>query len=453
MAVSVLIIAAVAMVYFQIYFHYWLVKALGGYVISTLVPIAGLLIPAVAFIANEKVFGQNSIARERAPWLWLCLSAYLLLASCSILLNEHSFQDVKASFVYIVSPPLIFAALVEIYGRVSLLTLERSLKVLFIGGVVFSLYAVYLYVDPTSPTPNEMEAIETERGTIYGDSGATYGFGDSWSIRLTIPGLSSTTYGPMLVPLILCGYYFMRHARGLERHLYGCAVALLGVCVVMTISRGPLFALSGGILYLVWKRWIGLKEGVAISLVSLLAFATFGHLSFLRVLTTLYEMLPLDAVFPLPTVGTEILEDIYDPHRSSMAESLSYIAVNPFFGMGRFLFQALGDMSFGNEHNNYLSIAASYGLPVLVMYLMFLLVLFVELETCLAKSAQDSRSKDTGVLLGAGTVALLIYLNGSPAEFHFIWVWLGFTGAWIVNPQRQIPIAISPERSSQSQLP
>jgi O-antigen ligase len=232
----------------------------------------------------------------------------------------------------------------------------------------------------------------------------------------------------------------MRHARGLERYLYGCAVTFLGVCVVMTISRGPLLALSGGTLYFVWKRWIGLKGGMAIGLVSFLAFATFGQLSFLRVLTTLYEILPLDVFFPLPTVGTEILEDIYDPHKSSIAESLSYIAVNPFFGMGRFLFQALGDMSFGNEHNNYLNVAASYGLPALVTYLMFLLVLFVLLEAHLAKTAQDSKVKDMGTLLGGGMVALLIYLNGSPAEFHFIWIWFGFAGAWIANQQRLVVV-------------
>lgn len=120
-----------------------------------------------------------------------------------------------------------------------------------------------------------------------------------------------------------------------------------------------------------------------------------------------------------------------------MPETFSYILAHPFMGMGMTNLINLQDMSYGKKHNNYLSIAALFGSLTLVFYLLFLFRLFIMTQKAIKRLSWNPTSKDLGIILSAGCLSLIVYLNFAPAEFHFIWIWFGITAAWLRNSEEE----------------
>ena len=98
--------AAVVMIYFQIYWHYWFVKMLGGYVVNTLLPITILF--GVYAVRELMVTCSPGRVKRVAFHLLVPLLGCVLFASSSIILNEQGFGDIKAYLIYIYSPFVIF---------------------------------------------------------------------------------------------------------------------------------------------------------------------------------------------------------------------------------------------------------------------------------------------------------------------------------------------------------
>lgn len=422
----ILITSAIIMIYFQIYWHYWFVKLLGGYVVNTLLPIMLLFF---VFIIREFVsHDTNRIKKRKIYYLLILLFYYFLFASASILLNEQGFKNIKSYFIYIYSPVLLFVSILGLYLYRKIENIKFTLNVLFILSVIFSIYVTITYsVDPLSVS--EFPVLETNRGDVKADTGAAFGVRDLSMIRYTIPGISSTTYGPLLVLLIFVGLYFRKNV-GKLRYLYFCAVLFLIFCVFMTVSRGPLVSLIAGMIYLTWWRWFKLKEVVFATLILIISIFTFAKLSFLRLIITFAAFIPIDVPYLGDDVQNLIIED---PRRMSIKETLSYIYQHPFWGMGMSNLINVQDSSYGKEHNNYLSIAASFGIPTLIFYILFVILLFIMIHRNIEKLSRNTSMRDMGITFGAGIFALIIYLNFAPAEFHFIWIWFGLAAAWLRN--------------------
>jgi O-antigen ligase len=122
----------------------------------------------------------------------------------------------------------------------------------------------------------------------------------------------------------------------------------------------------------------------------------------------------------------------------TVKETLSYIYQNPFLGMGMSHLIDLQNLSYGKEHNNYLSIAASFGILTLIFYILFVILLFIMLHKRIKKISQNPLTKNIGIVLGAGFLALIVFLNFAPAEFHFIWIWFGLAAAWLRNCEDEL---------------
>ena len=72
----------------------------------------------------------------------------------------------------------------------------------------------------------------------------------------------------------------------------------------------------------------------------------------------------------------------------SISETLSYIYQNPFFGIGMSNLIDIQEFSHGKEHNNYLSIAASFGMLSLIFYIVFIILLFIMVHKLIKKYPQ-----------------------------------------------------------------
>ena len=426
---KILVTIAVIMIYFQIYWHYWLVKLLGGYIVNTLLPIMLLFF---VFITRE--FGYHDISgikKRKTYYLLILLFYYFLFASVSIFLNEQGLNNIKSYLIYIYSPVLLFVSILGLYVYRKNENIKFTLNILLILSVIFSIYVTITYsVDPLSVS--EIAVLETNRGEVHADTGATYGIGDLSAIRYTIPGISSTTYGALLVPLIFVGLYFRKNSAGKLRYLYLCAILFLIFCVLMTISRGPFISLIAGMIYLTWWKWFKFKEVMFITFIFIILLLTFAKLTFLRLAITFAPFIPIDLSF---LGGSGPFED---PRFMSIKETLLYIYQNPFLGMGMSHLIDLQNLSYGKEHNNYLSIAASFGMLTLIFYILFVIFLLIMLHKRIKKISRNPLTKDMGIVLGAGLLALIVYLNCAPAEFHFIWIWFGLAAAWLRNCEDEL---------------
>lgn len=428
----ILMSSAIIMIYFQIYWHYWFVKSLGGYVVNTLLPIIVLF---CGFVFKEFISADwNGRVKKSISYLSTPLFCYVFFASISIALNEDGLNNIKRFFIYIYSPVIIFISIWGLYIYRKNENIKFTLNVLFILSVIFSIYVTITYsIYPSSVS--EMTVLETNRGEVHGDTGAAYGIGYLEAIRYTIPGISSTTYGPLLVPLIFVGLFFRKNSSGKLKYFYDILILFLVFCVLMTVSRGPLVSSIAGMIYLVLWKWFKIREIIFVTVILAVSFLTFAKLSFIRILITLVAFFPIDVSYLAYNASDLIAED---PRRLSIGETTSYILQHPLFGIGMSNLINMQDLSYGKEHNNYLSLAASFGLLSLTFYILFILLLFIMMHKNIKKLSNNPSIRDTGITLGAGLLALIVYLNFAPAEFHFIWIWFGLTAAWLRNAEKEI---------------
>lgn len=425
-------------IYFQIYWHYWLVKLLKGYVINTFLPIFVLF---CLFLFREFVSHKISFAKRKTYNVFLPLILYAAFATISILLNEEG-GNIKSFLIYVYSPLLIFIGILGLHNIRKNDSVKFLIRILFIVGIIFSTYVTIIF----SINPQDllaMPAIETNRGEIKTTTGASFSVGDLAADRYTIPGISSTTYGPLLVPLIFAGFYFRRYAKGKIKHsIYTALVLLLMFCVFKTVSRGPFIAMIAGMTYLGWRKWLKTKEIVFIASVFVISLLTFAKLTLLRLLITIAIFIP----FHIPFLDKDAMYLLLEDSRIiTIGETLSYVSEHPLLGMGMTNLINLQNLSYGKEHNNYLSIAASFGSLTLVFYLLFLFLLFIMAQKAIKRLSWNPTSKDLGIVLSAGYLSMMVYLNFAPAEFHFIWIWFGFTAAWLRNSEEETLLKRNPQ--------
>lgn len=430
---DILIGITFVLIYFQVYWHYWLVKLLNGYVINTLLPIIFLF---CLFLFRELVSHKTSFTKRRAYSVILPLIFYAFFATISIVLNAEGFGEIKSFLIYIYSPLLIFISIVRLHKFRQNDSVKSILLLLFIAGIIFSIYVAIIFsVDPQGLLA--MPDIETNRGVISTTYGGAYGVGDLEAVRYSIPGISSTTYGPILVPLMFVGFYFKKYTKGKLMHfIYTVLILFLIFCVLKTVSRGPLIAMFAGITYLGWRNLLKTKEIVFIASVLVISFLTFAKLALLRLIITLAIFIPFD--IPFLDAAIDITDLLKDPRVEVVPETFSQILAHPFMGMGMTNLINLQELSYGKDHNNYLSIAASFGSLTLVFYLLFLFLLFIMTQKAIKRLSWNPTSKDLGITLSAGLLALIVYLNFAPAELHFIWIWFGLTAAWLRNAEKEI---------------
>jgi len=89
----------------------------------------------------------------------------------------------------------------------------------------------------------------------------------------------------------------------------------------------------------------------------------------------------------------------------------------------------------GKTHNNFLAIAAGFGFPALLFYILFIVSLGVYLKRVIGTAEVDSEPWRLGHTWTAILISYALYLNGAPAEFHFVWLWFALIAVWLRNRQ------------------
>ena len=173
---TILVIGAIVMIYFLVHWHYWLAKLLGGYYLGnkTLLPIMVLF---CAFVFREFVsFNSGGKINRKIFYLLIPLFCYTCLALCSTVFNEEGFDNIRRYFIYIYSPIIIFISILGLHIYKKNGNIKSTLNVLFICGVLLSIYVAFINLDPQSII--NMPPIETSSGIMWHDTGASYGINE-----------------------------------------------------------------------------------------------------------------------------------------------------------------------------------------------------------------------------------------------------------------------------------
>lgn len=434
---NMLITVALVMIAFRVSEHYWLISLFGGYVVTAFAPIAvlGAASAAYRFIGKASRPGSRALAV-----VWIPLVLYVGTGTLALFVYEPTLDALITWLAYIWGPVLIFVSLLWLPAFNSDKAIRNCTRVLIVVGFVFSLHAIYSFAGSDAGTivPATLQTNQGER-----DYRTTYvaGFLDAESTRWTVPGINTSHFAPMLLPLVFVGLLFARQRRGVSRVAYLVATGVMALTIVGALSRGAMIPLIIGLVYLgyvKWYRWFG----TLIAAAAVVVLLSLQPIMLARILMTIGAVIPLQGV-----VGTWAGESVVAPimdarvenedHFLTVPYTLDMILDKPVLGHGWTNFTE--DQSWenrdigGKDHNNYLSIAAAFGVPALVFYVCFIMGLGVGIRRALKSSAPGSASWQTGHIWAAILIAYAFYLIGAPAEFHFLWVWYGLMAAWVRN--------------------
>jgi len=430
-----LILVAVVMIAFRVHEHFWLVQLLGGYVITAFAPILVL----VAALIIQK--GSHPAVRSLRV-VWVPLLLYLGTASLSLLLNEPDVDGLITWLAYVWAPALVFASLLCVPAFNTDDILHKCVTVLVAVGLVLSLYAVYSFggVD-AGPTSNV--TLETNVGDVSYRTTYAAGLRGQSSLRWTVPGLNTTHFAPMLLPLVFIGLFMARQRSGVRRLVCFAATAVLATAIVGSLTRAAMIPVIIGLAYLRYVNWYG-RLGTVMAAGGLALLFSFQPLMLARILLTFSALVPMQGILG-NEVGEEgtILAALRDgrfedeDHLETVPFTVEMILERPMLGRGwtsliddqGWLLEDLG----GKDHNNYLSIGAAFGVPALTFYVSFIVGLGLAIRKALKRTVKDSPEWQMGHAWAAILIAYAFYLIGAPAEFHFVWLWFGLMTIWARN--------------------
>ncbi|MEE2786943.1 MAG: O-antigen ligase family protein [Myxococcota bacterium] len=183
------------------------------------------------------------------------------------------------------------------------------------------------------------------------------GGGHRFSGLVDQPNLLGAKIAFGLFPMVA---WFMRARKQLHRALLFGAISLMVLCIILTISRGTYVAVLLGALW--WFRKAR-RTAVVLTAVFALAFASVGYFG-----SAQYERIERRLEFT----------DSSAVNRAIVAQNaLVAIKAKPFLGVGYGQFKGLDQVVDINAekkrggHSFYLSLAASSGMPVVFLFLLF----------------------------------------------------------------------------------
>ena len=426
------------MIAFRVSEHYWLISLLGGYVITAFAPIALLAWAIVIYHFIGRGSRPGGYALRVA---WTALFLYVSTASVSTFVHEPTLDTTMTQLAYIWSPVLIFVSLLWLPALNTDKAVRDCTRALVLSGLIFSLYTIYTYTGLYDYTIVP-ETLQTNLGERQYDTSHRAGVGSVEATRWTVPGINTSHFAPMLLPLVFLGMLMARQGKGVARFAYPVVTAVLAATIVGSLSRGAMIPLIIGLMYLSYVRWYG-WFGTLIAGAGLVVLLGFQPIMLGRILLTIGAVIPVpETVAPL--VGNvKVLAPLmdgrieYEQHFLAVPYTVDMILAKPVLGHGLTGFTdeqsaALSDIG-GKVHNNYLSIGAAFGVPAVVFYLCFIVGIGVGLRKVIHATIRGSEPWQTAHIWGAILIAYAFYLVGAPAEFHFVWLWFGLMAAWVRN--------------------
>lgn len=411
----------IIMFYFCTFQHRWLMNITGG---RGLNDFALLLVLSCMILLPQ-------ILSYKLPWDRIAKINSLIIVSClwgtlSNFYHEKGYDNIRGQTIYIFTPLILYLCMLSFRKYRYNENIKLTLKILLIVAVIFCLYISFV-VYVTGGNAEELHK--------YGHS-ELFEFHGRNMVRWSMPGRSSTNFAPLLVPLVFVGLYLGKSSRRWSRCFYLCAAGFILFVVCSSISRGAFLMLAGAAIYLCFNGWLRTKKMREIFMLFFLALAItlcFNSTIVLRTLATFKKLPVLSSIDILNDVSIGSIEG-KDPRVYAMHDTAKHIFDKPILGHGHTNFITSQKLRIKEySHNNYLKILAVSGFPRFIFYILFLFSLFCMAHKTAQKLPANDPEKDLGLILCAGMVSFLIYLNLAPAEFSFIWIWFGFVAIWSRN--------------------
>lgn len=429
----VLISALVAILFFEIYSHYWLVSLMGTNLLRlNVAPLFILLL--VSIIHNLPNIFRLRVGREEINKVLFVTMLYLVFGSISLVVNEPDFHSY---FIYLFTPILIYLTLLGLYKDNA--RIDTTLKFLFILGLIFAVYSNYLSATHAlRPGHIEFEGVQYVAGGV---SGAF--------TRQTVPGISSIEYASMLLLLVLTGLYFFRQAKGRHRHFYTAALVFLMYTLLETGTRSAMVSLAAALLYLTVKKWFTRTE-------LFFGLLVFGGL-ILKTQTIIFRLLStltpyFSSLDGMTVFGSALTTTVFNPRLYTLGSTLSLFLGKPIFGVGftRFIeiqtseIPALWDpvkeelTEYSSiEHNHMWAMFGEAGAATALPYILTILAIFFLINRLMKKRrSMDTRTRNLGILMATGVIGSLIDMNFSATIYPYHWIWFGLAASWLRNTDR-----------------
>ncbi len=412
--------------YFMILAHKYLFEFHGGQ-LRTWLPTAliGFFLAIKHFMTSNST--KISLKVDTIYTIKIMLILYIVFGLNSLFIHGAGVQYMGKYALHMYSPVVLFMLIVFLVRSND--TINRILLLLFWGGVIF--------------------ALATEYGILSGKTaleGSTFAVGESMDLvtRHGSSNIGINTYAAMMIPLPLIGLYLGGKANGvLLKCLYYFAAVFLLFALVMTISRAAIISFVVGISVMLWYNFLYRPQKLtkkikyAASVILILAVLSFIIASnkgiivrfvmfFAQFETFASSVLLQDTIL---NYGIRVQED---EHLGSIEESLFLFKENPIVGVG---FHKMEEV---NEHNYFIRAIATNGVLSFASFILFLASMVVIARKTMLKSVHRNPSEvNMGILIYAGLIAFIFYLNAAPSEFYFYWIWFGLTAAWIRNSTRR----------------
>ena len=353
----------------------------------------------------EKIFGGSIFTRTYFWCAITCVMTALLPTSIIIVMVSVSVFSILLAFARDREMQLIFSPVnkyVFIYIVVYIFAIITSLsfKESVLGGMVFVLFtffgvAIQWIIDSRKKLEDVIKFMVAIGAviSIYGIAQYVSGMTGNmeWIDTSMFDGITMRVYATMLNPNVLAEYLilitpvaaacFMKEDNIKLKIMYAIAVLLLGICMILTFSRGGwLGLLLAGVVFIVLMD----KRFILLGIVCLVA---------------LYFILPDTIINRFTSIGN--LEDSSTAYRvyiwiGTLSMLKDYWLCGTGFGEASFEkvypAYALHAVSAPHSHNLFLQITAEAGIMALIMFVIALFVFFRTTGRAL-KNTQDKKMR------------------------------------------------------------
>lgn len=422
-----LTVFVVGLCYFEVVRHFFLIKALGGYLIKIWLPPA-LLLAVLLLVKLERgclAWQERGLAVGH-----LFLAGYVGFGLMSLFATESLFNVGKLGLIMF-APVVVYLIILEIVQTNE--AIERLLVWLFWAGVLFALHAQYVFLVAMQSSGFEFETFQTNVGemdtgtiaTFHGE-GVTRG---ETMVRTTLPGLEQTKFSAMLALLCLSGLYMSKCRGGWLKIGYLAGCALMFVTVIATLSRSTLAAFVVGLVTYIW--YSKQHRALLVPFLGLGAILVMTNDFFIdRLLLTLTGSGWFgDSEWVQALALARGLSEIRpEAHLDTMPVSLDLFMSSPFLGVGISHMQSVVEVE---EHNRYLYMLSTTGVLTLLPYVGFIVWMLLKVRAVLkSKRGLKIEHAQLGHLMAAALVFSLVKLNAENSETFYYWVFFALAAAW-----------------------
>ena len=439
-----LLILTICLNYFEVYNHYWFIKLAAGYVIKI------WILPVLLFcflLFKELLAKGYSFPLKAVSGVNLFIVFYVLFGFISLTVHEQPYYIGKYGLIMF-APLTLYAVIVDSFRDNK--NIEKVLNLLFIAGLILSLYVSYMFyiLGPEKWSSENIEVkymltdVSAVRNLKESFNIQNFGYGNL-AIRKTLIGIAEPTFGAMLAPLILIGFYYTVNSTGLLRLFYYISSFFMFYTLTNTLARSSFVAFIIGLIpFLVHIR--KRVKDVLIILLVITAIVMMNKPMQYRLIQLAGST--IQKAFEKSSTAQKVIDKVKtkiefsgDGHIDSLNETLRNFKEAPFLGNG---ISNIEDKYKENrwyaEHNRYLYILSTAGLLTVIPYAGFILsLILISRKTLIYKLRTNKKLSDIGLVLYPSVLLFAIQINNAGMEIYYYWIFFGLAAAWIRNSKSE----------------